>query len=38
MKILFTLLSIDCGNKMYLQSAHRLINELLEQTNQDVLL
>jgi hypothetical protein len=38
MKILFTLLSLDCGNMMYLQSAKRLVNEVLEQTNHDVLL
>ena len=38
MKILFTLLSLDCGNLMYLQSAKRLVNEVLEQTNHDVLL
>lgn len=38
MKILFTLVSIDCGNTMYLNSAKRLVNEILSQTNQDVLL
>ena len=38
MKILFTLLSIDCGNTMYLNSAKRLISEILTQTNHDVLL
>ena len=38
MKIIFTLLSIDCGNQMYLQSAKRLANEILEQTSHSVLL
>jgi hypothetical protein len=38
MKILFTLLSIDSGNAMYLQSAKRLVNEILNQTKHDVLL
>lgn len=38
MKTLFTLLSIDCGNKLYLQSAARLVTELLAQTRHDVLL
>ena len=38
MKILFTLLSIDSGNSMYLQSAKRLVNEILNQTQHDVLL
>lgn len=38
MKILFTLLSIDCGNKMYLEAAKKLINEILIQTNHDILL
>jgi hypothetical protein len=37
MKILFTILSIDSGNVMYLQSAKRLVNEILEQTKHDVL-
>ena len=37
MKILFTLLSIDSGNSMYLQSAKRLVNEILNQTQHDVL-
>lgn len=38
MKILFTLVSIDCGKKMYLSSAKRLINELLSKTKHDILL
>ncbi len=38
MKILFTLLSIDSGNKMYLESAKRLINEILVLTEQDIYL
>jgi len=37
MKILFTILSIDSGNVMYLQSAKRLVNEILDQTQHDVL-
>ncbi len=37
MKILFTILSIDSGNVMYLQSAKRLVNEILDQTKHDVL-
>lgn len=38
MKILFTLLSIDCGNPMYLTASKNLINEILSQTNSDILL
>lgn len=38
MKILFTLVSIDSGDPMYLESAKRLTNEILSQTNHDVLL
>ena len=38
MKTLFTLLSIDSGNKMYLESSKRLVNEILSQTQHDVLL
>lgn len=38
MKILFTLVSIDCGNIIYLNSAKRLVNEILQQTNHDILL
>ena len=37
MKILFTILSIDSGNIIYLQSAKRLINEILTQTEHDIL-
>ena len=36
MRILFTLLSIDAGNKMYIESAKRLVSELLEKTNHDI--
>jgi len=38
MKILFTIVSIDSGNVMYLQSAKRLVNEILSQTQHDVLI
>lgn len=38
MKLLFTLLSIDLGDKFYLESAKRLITELLEKTTHDILL
>ncbi len=38
MKVLFTLLSIDSGNKMYLESAKRLVKEILTQTKHDVLM
>ena len=38
MKILFTLLSIKCDNNDYLESAKKLINEILIQTTHDVLL
>lgn len=36
MKILFTLLSIDAGYSMYLQSAKRLAKELLKYTTHDI--
>lgn len=38
MKILFTLISIDTGQIMYLEAAKRLCNEILEQTTHDILL
>jgi hypothetical protein len=38
MKVLFTIVSIDCGNEMYLNAAKNLIIEILNQTNYDVLL
>ena len=34
----FTLLSIDCGNPMYLGATSRLIDEILEQTDFDIIL
>ena len=35
--VLFTIVSIDCGNEMYLTAAKNLITEILNQTNYDVL-
>ena len=38
MKILFTILSIEDNSKMYLTSAKTLTQEILNQTNHDVLI
>lgn len=38
MKILFTLLSIDVGQTLYLEAAKRLTQEILEQTDSDILI
>lgn len=38
MKILFTLLSIEHGQKLYLEAAKKLVVEILEQTDSDILL
>ena len=38
MRGVFTLLSINCGNPMYLDATSNLIDEILEQTNFDIIL
>ena len=38
MRGVFTLLSINCGNPMYLGATSNLIDEILEQTDFDIIL
>lgn len=38
MNIVFTFLAINCGNPMYLEASSNLINEIIEQTNFDIIL